>query len=436
VKAGIELGLDGFTVIFPLKENCVCEHCQARLKKYLSERYTAAELKEKFGIADLAAHKFDVINAWYEPNDKHPLRHECLKFSQLMLWECLREVFIDYGRKLKPDLIVGQWNHIYRSALSGPGQLAGTFAQLNADERCTLPTALWAKGENFVWYSIGNWSMYWKPAAGEWAQFSLEHKYLREAGRGLPQAVKRDDGQNLRVYIAEAVAHGGFAYARGPNYKDPETQRVVKTYFDFLRRYENLYHPVTSYADVALVFPRSAVHRGDISAIPDFKHVGNQLTRRHVSFDVVVDELLTLERKKKYRVVIQPQSGKLTAETSEPLASLLRDESICEATAEVVTTVWQQPARRRLMVHLVNYKRDTTPAQGLQGAALERPLPQDNVAVRLKLPAGSRVKQVSLVSPEEPEPQRVKFKQTGRTLSFRVDRILVYTVAIVELRRS
>jgi len=434
VKAGVGLGLDGFTIVFPHKENCTCEYCQAGFKKHLRERYTPAQIAAKFGIDDLDAHRFESINGWYEPEDASPLRLEQLKFTQLLLQDCEREVFLDYGRRLKPDLIVGQWNHMYRSSMSGPGQIPGSFAVLNADERSVLPTPLWAKGENFVWYSIGAWHLYYEPEKGEYSQFSLEHKYLREAGRGLPQAVKRDDGQNIRLYIAEAVAHGGFAYARGPNYQDPATQEAVTTYFDFLRRNQELYNPLESYADVALIYPRSAVHRGDSSALLDFKNIGRILTRRHISFDVVIDEMLTPERRKKYRALLYPQSGKLTSADAAPLMAL-QSSALVDASEEVVSVAWQQPRERRILLHLVNYKRDFAPANPpLQGAAAERPLPQESIKAHLKLPQRSKVRRVTLLSPDAPAPVSLAFTQKKDTVEFVIDRLLVYGVVKVELK--
>jgi hypothetical protein len=432
VKAGIELGLDGFMVIFPSRGHCVCEYCQAGFKKYLSERYSPTELQAKFGIANLPTHHFATMDGWDAKGEASALSLEAVKFTQFTVWDCRREVFVEYGRTLKPDLLLGQWNHIYRGVDGGVGP-EGTFAQLDADERSVLPTELWAKDENWVWYSIGNWSLFYKPEAGEYSQFSLEHKYLREAGRGLPQAVKRDDGQNLRVYIAEAVAHGGFAYGRGPDYKDPATQEVVKTYFSFLRRYEDLYRPIQSYSDVALIFPRSAVHRGDTSAIPDFKNLGRILTRHHVPFDVVVDEMLTWQRLKKYRILLQPQSGSLTAEDSTILRAL-NLQSVVDAPAEVVSVIWQQPGQRRLLLHLVNYKRNSAPGQAVSGAAAERPLPQQNIKVHLKLPAKAKVRRVTLLSPESPDPQTIAFKQDSSTVNCTVAEMLVYAVLNVELK--
>jgi len=434
VKAGIELGLDGFTIVFPHKANCTCEFCQLGFKKHLTERYSAAQIQEKFGIADVATHRFETLNGWFEPEDASPLRLEQLKWTQLMLRDCLKEVFLDYGRKLKPDLIVGQWNHTYRSSMAGPGQIPGTFAVLNADERGVLPTDLWAKDEDFVWYSIGARHLYYKPEAGEFGQFSLEHKYFREAGRGLPQAVKLDDGQNIRMYIAEAVAHGGFGYARGPNYRDPATQEAAKNYFAFLAKNEELYRPIESYADVALIYPRTAVHRGDKSALLDFKNLGRILTRAHVSFDVVIDEQLTPERKKKYRTLLYPQADKLTPEDAANIMALKR-EAIVDGPLELVSVLWQQPAKRRILLHLVNYKRDlakVTPA--LSGAANERPVALTGINASIKLPRRSKVKSVTLLSPDGVHSPKVAFIQKGDTVTFTVGKVLVYSVVSVEFR--
>jgi len=437
-RAAVDLGLDGIMVVFPARENCVCEHCQQRFKEYLRLRYTPEEIRAKFGPADLDKQFFTSINGWYESDHATPLALEALKFSQLVLWECGRQCVLEEGRKIKPDLLVGQWNHIYRSSGGGIGQQPGTFAQLNADERCVLPTPLWAKDENWVWYSIGNWRFgneYYNPERQLWGQFSLEHKYLRAAGGGLPQAVKRDDNENIRVYFAEALAHGGFAYARGPQYKDPATVKLAKQCFDFARANDDLYQGIESYADIALVFPRSDVHQGNLSRIADFKAIGLLLTARHISFDVVVDEMLTPELQQKYRTIIYPQSPQRTNPGSEPLASLLK-EPMTDATHEVVAVAWRQAKQNRLLLHLVNYKRNPAdlPKDAPQDTPRDQPIAQPNVGISLKLPEGAQAAKVSVVTLDEPEPSPLEFRQEGGRVTAKVGSVLVYAVVIVELK--
>jgi hypothetical protein len=51
-------------------------------------------------------------------------------------------VFIEYGRTLKEDLLVAQWNHLSHVSLK--------------EERMFLPQKLWGRGEDYFWYSGGS----------------------------------------------------------------------------------------------------------------------------------------------------------------------------------------------------------------------------------------------------------------------------------------
>ena len=54
VKLGIRRGVDGFITNYFYRHNCLCEHCVAGFSDYLAERFTPDQLREQFGIADLA----------------------------------------------------------------------------------------------------------------------------------------------------------------------------------------------------------------------------------------------------------------------------------------------------------------------------------------------------------------------------------------------
>jgi hypothetical protein len=69
-----------------------------------------------------------------------PLRLEELRFSHISRKQAFDEIFIAYGRSLKPDLILAAWLH-------------GHYTPSPADERLMLPPELWAKGEDYIWYS-------------------------------------------------------------------------------------------------------------------------------------------------------------------------------------------------------------------------------------------------------------------------------------------
>jgi len=64
----------------------------------------------------------DEIVCWHDPAESTPLRREMLRFSQIANKKAFDEVFVQYGRSLKPDLIVAQWNHL------------GDFGQISGDD--------------------------------------------------------------------------------------------------------------------------------------------------------------------------------------------------------------------------------------------------------------------------------------------------------------
>lgn len=142
-KHGVSLGCDGFIINYFYRHDCLCPHCIASFKAYLAERFTAEQLNEKFQIADLKSHRFTEIVSWHKPEESTPLRREMLRFSQVANKAAFDDVFVKYGRSLKPDLLVAQWNHL------------GNFNQLSGDERCLLPSESWGRDENYLWYSTG-----------------------------------------------------------------------------------------------------------------------------------------------------------------------------------------------------------------------------------------------------------------------------------------
>src|SRR5262249_8368009 len=143
-------------------------------KDYLGKRFTADQLRERFGIADLAAHQFSEILAWHDPKTSTPLRRAMLRFSQIGTKRAFDEVFLKYGRSLKPDLIVAQWDHL------------GDFGQINGDERCLLPAELWAKGEDYLWYSTGASAYFTDLENGFLGEGTLQARYIRGASDSKP----------------------------------------------------------------------------------------------------------------------------------------------------------------------------------------------------------------------------------------------------------
>ena len=141
VKQGIGRGVDGFVANYFYREGCMCKWCVQGFKDYLRQRYWPADLRRKFGIEDLDKHRFaEIVGNWYQPGNMTPLHLEQLRFTNISMKNAYDDVFIAYGRSLKPDLILAMWLH-------------GHYTPSPYDERLLLPPELWAEGEDYIWYS-------------------------------------------------------------------------------------------------------------------------------------------------------------------------------------------------------------------------------------------------------------------------------------------
>ena len=284
VRHGIAQGLDGFMVNYFYRHNCLCAHCQAAFRGYLGERFTVAELKGKFRIDDLASHQFTEIGSWHDPAKSTPFKREQLRFSQMATKDCFDEVFVKYGRSLKPGLIVGQWNHL------------GDFDQISGDERCLLPAELWAKNEDYLWYSTGASANHTDLKNTHLGEGTLQARYIRGASGGKPFTLGKYENTRTRAAIAELAANGGMPMGFYTRFTDPEARRVITQYYRFIRKNAAIYRHNTPHADAVLLYPRKAVHAGDISHVGAFRQTGRALLDRHVLFDILPDDIATPER--------------------------------------------------------------------------------------------------------------------------------------------
>ena len=278
VRCGITRGVDGFIANYFYRHDCHCDYCVTAFRQYLRGRFTAGELKQRFAITNLAAHQFDEIVAWHDPAQSTPLRREMLRFSQIANKNAFDEVFVQFGRSLKADLIVAQWNHL------------GDFSQISGDERCLLPADLWGKDEDYLWYSTGDAANQTDLASGVLGEGTLQARYVRGAFDDKPFTLGKYESVRIRAAIAELAANGGAPMGFYTAFEDPEARREIVRFYDFLRRYESLYRANRPHAEVLLLFPRSRVHEGDVAAVGRFKQLGKHLLDAHVLFDVLPDD--------------------------------------------------------------------------------------------------------------------------------------------------
>jgi len=408
VRHGIAQGLDGFMINYFYRHNCLCDHCQDSFRKYLGSRFTATELKSKFKIDMLADHKFTEIGAWHNPAESTPFKREQLRFSQIATKECFDEVFVKYGRSLKPSLIVGQWNHL------------GNFNQISGDERCLLPAELWAKDEDYLWYSTGGSAFYTDIKNGFLGEGTLQARYIRGATGNKPFTLGKYESTRTRVSIAELAANGGAPMGFYTRFTVPEARRVIIQYYRFIRGHSAIYRHNQSHAEAVLLFPRKAVHAGNVDAVAKFRETGNALLNHHVLFDILPDDLASPDRLAAYQKVFRPGDEAATVKTRVTAPKTVRVSA-------------SQPAKTNaLHLHFVNYNRTEPekPKSAGRGIQDEKPIAVEGIKCLIPLPEGKALKEIRFLTPED-DTASVSFKVNDGKAIFTVPKFLVY--AVVEL---
>ena len=410
VKVGINRGVDGYVSNYFYRHNCLCSHCTSGFRAYLKERYSPAELERQFGIRDLDKHVFPEIVGWHNPKESTPLRREMLRFSQIATKQAFDDVFVQYGRSLKKDLIVAQWNHL------------GNFNQINGDERCLLPRELWGKDEDYAWYSTGAAASQTDFAKGDFGEGTLQARYIRGAFDNKPFTLGKYENTRLRVAIAELAANGGAPMGFYTPFRDPEARKEIVRYYNFLEKNDALYRGSRSQNEVLLLFPRSHVHKGDVEAVAAFRTRGKELLDRHVLFDILPDDHPV--PKERYAFVLK---------ATEPLPSLPPVTlSRFKAPVTVRVALDQTAAGDELVVHLVNYARQAgAPGRG-KGIVDEKPQPVEALEVDLALPKGFGNAKAEWLTPES-EPRRLDAEIKAGRLHARVPEFLVY--GVIRLRK-
>lgn len=425
IKRGIARGVDGFIANYFYRHNCLCQHCDKGFREYLGKRFTAVQLAEKFDIKDLKGHKFTEIIGWHDPKESTPLCREMLRWSQITCKECFDEVFNQYGRSLKPDLITAQWNHL------------GDFGQISGDERCMLTSDLWGKDETYLWYSTGSAAFYTDLREGFLGEGTLQARYIRGAFDDKPFTLGKYESTRTRVSIAEMAANGGAAMGFYTNFKNPEARKEIVRYYRFLERYDALFKGNEPASEVLLLFPRSKVHQGDVAAVDEFKLVGKKLLDEHVLFDILPDDMLTEELGRRYGRVING------AKRTDLAKDVERSFAKFTAPKTVRISASLPAARGEIDLHFVNYNRIEPAEKKSAGGGIkdEKPIAVEGVKVDIEIPFAanperpvSGVKSVTVVTPEAPDGVAVKFEMAkGARVQFTVPKFLVYAVARIML---
>ena len=413
VRFGIGQGVDGFIVNYFYRHDCHCSYCVAGWREYLRQRFTGKELKQRFGIEDLNTHQFSEIVAWHDSAESTPLRREMLRFSQIANKKAFDEVFVQFGRSLKPDLLVAQWNHL------------GDFSQISGDERCFLPADLWGRNEDYLWYSTGDWANLSDLASGRLGEATLQTRYIRGAFDDKPFTLGKYENVRVRMAIAELAANGGAPMGFYTSFKDALARQEIVRYYSFIKANEELYRANRSHAEVLLLFPRKRVHDGDVKAVTRFKEIGQKLLNDHILFDVIPDDQVRSRRN--YAVVIDSAQGKLPGGLSR-----------FHAPGTVRVSASRPASGNEITLHFVNYNREEAADKKNRGRGIadEKPIATSAFESDLRLPRGFAVSRIEFLTPESEQTISVDFRQSRERVRFQVPPFLVYGVARVSDNRK
>lgn len=476
LKVAIDAGVDGIMANYNYRWGCECPYCQEAFRTYLGSKYTASEIASKFGIEDLAHHTFTNIAAripGYPATNAVPLDWEAMRWGARAFKEAFDEVLIDYGRSLKPNLIVATWDHIGNTRVT--------------EERSFTPIDLWGRGENYFWYSGG-----YGPtdlANGKLGDGWMNCLYIRALSGGKPFMLGKYEPVRMRNSMAEGLATGGSGMGLYMNFMEPAGFEAGTEMMQFAHRHKRLYSVETPWAEVALVLPRESVQSGHRESMDAFREAGEALAADHVLFDVKVDQMLR-DGLDGYAVAVLPDAPVLSDAACEALgrfvaaggALIVTGESADGMTTErcmervaggqalatsaqvihlpqadanaliatLNTFVGDRLSRieapwtvrvagyrggRRLTVHVVNYNRDEARAaeEKLKGPAAELPLPATGIGMQLRIPGDDRVRRVKVWSPGAEKAKEVDFGMSGGTLTFELPSVLVYSIVEIDL---
>lgn len=485
VEIAIDTGVDGLVANYNYRGGCVCHWCQAEFKDYLRRNYDANVLRLKFGIEDLPAHVFDKINAhmpgYPDVEKATELDWAAADWGARHFKQVFDEILLDHARSIKPDFMVGTWNH--RAFIP------------HHDERAFTPVGDWHRGENYFWYSgAHNDGDFAQGIAGDAWPHLL---WLREMAEGKPFMIGRYT-RRIRTALAEGVATGGAGTGLYHDYMNEHRRAAMVRHHQFVHANRKLYEQALPLSEVGIILPRQSVLNRHPESYRIVRAIAQTFAEQQVLYDMLLDQRMTNQarRLEGYDVVVLPGLVAL----SDDQMTILRDYVADGGKALLIgsTATMDENGRARdpaglfesdaanangsfafgrgrvlrieangdgtdamaalkrltedsplsqidaswkvraaafdlpdgLTLHMVNYDRDEAAGQG------DHPITVHDVAVDLKLPAETRVASVTLRSPDSESAMSLEYIVSGGRLRLTVPEIEVYGIVEVRFRRN
>ena len=362
-----KVGYDGIFVDNNIL-NCYCRHCQEKFEEYLSAKYPAAELKDRFGFEEASQIRLGYLGSPIEWVKDDPEFRSYL--SQAWSAEDLER---DFGTSDLDDILLeeaGNWwpwrrakEYLHYLRLRyGSEELTRRFggpdlslwgiktprdralwaatkrfrAQSTADNLAMIKqignsvregfflvpncASLQQTDKNHLMGEFGRDLRLWQPnidgimfeeftdpgmiTRGLYLDFILEYK-LAFAHRVKPTTLcVLSKGENALELVYAESAAGGGGCFVHEGLEHPEIRRKYNTFF---REHAALWEGYHSHAEVALAYCCDQVHMENVEHLRQVYKVTRYLSDQHILFDHVIEDDLSAARLSRYRVLILPE---------------------------------------------------------------------------------------------------------------------------------
>ena len=235
-----------------------------------------------------------------------------------------------------------------------------------------------------------------------------------------PFTLGKYEGTRTRAAIAELIANGGAPMGVYTRFTNAAARKVITQYYNFIRQHDAIYRHNQSAAKSVLLYPRTAVHAGNVAAVKEFLKLGDSMLDRHILFDILPDDLATPEVTAKYEAVFRV--GK-----PEPPSP----EHFSITAPKTVRVSLSRPAKGDAThLHFVNYNRiePTNPKSAGGGIHDEKPIAVKGVQCSMEIPKGRKLKKIRFLTPENKAVQELTSTIKDQRAQFTVPEFLVYGV--------
>ncbi len=323
IKILVAAGIDGIYLDHSEIEDAFSEDSQRCFREFLGARYTPAELRERFGIADL-----DEMRPGDDAQDALGAERALFRAaSEAEFHRYLRDV----GREQDPDFIIAGnlWGGagFQTAALNGSDiQLAGLVDTFLYSELAT-GTESPERGQRNLSGTRDGVRTSMAPlirvlAASSRTGAATSYTYYPQSPNPVPTKEALFNLQ--RLAMAEAFANHT-AFRRVEAHHVEPVRRAAKTVYDLLRSVEPEILGAEMCADVGVVASLQGCYHGRYSY---HREVSRALADAGIAHEMVAPRNLREEGLARYRAVVLPNTAVLSREAYEALAEYARGGTV------------------------------------------------------------------------------------------------------------